>query len=130
MIQTLESWPSGIVVGGGHPYSCTCFLCRSSSWNPLKEYQGPQHDFWFVIEMAGTKKESISVKQKGGIINVVWTSRMGELKNQSLPIGDKYYDMEKLSVTYTDGLLKIHCPLKQERPPEPPQEPEIDIEIK
>jgi HSP20 family molecular chaperone IbpA len=131
MIQTLDiNWPNGIVVGGTHPYACTCYLCRGSTWHPLQEYKGPQHDFWFDIEMPGTKKESISVKQKGGIINIAWDSRLGERKTQSLPIGTKYYDMEKLSVTYRDGLLKIHCPLKAEFPPEPPQEPEIDIEIK
>ena len=45
-------------------------------------------------------------------------------------LSNKFYDMEKLNVKYKDGLLSISCPLKPKFPPEPPQEPEIDIEIK
>lgn len=129
MIQTLQGLGS-FVIGGGHPYGCNCFSCGGMSLIPLKEYKGPEHDFYFDIEMAGTKRDSLSVKSKGGMVIVKWTSRLGESKQQTLPLGDKYYDIEKLSVKYEDGLLKIFCPLKPEFPPEPPQEPEIDIEIK
>lgn len=124
MIQTLEWPPSGWgqgIVGSG---------CCQPDWASRLRDLTPKHDFHYDIEMPGVKRENISVKAKGGNVTVVWTSHLGETKTQMLPIGTKYYEMEKLSVTYADGLLKIHCPLKPEFPPDPPQEPEIDIEIK
>lgn len=136
MIQQLTH-NGGLVYGGttggiiyGHGPTCQCLSCLFSDPNRLHSYKGPQVDFRYEIEMAGTKKESISVKQKGGNLNIAWDTRLGERRTQLLPIGDKYYDMEKLSVSYEDGLLKVYVPLKPEFPPVPPEEPEIDIEIK
>ena len=79
-------------------------------WNPIKE-PVPGADFRWEIEMAGTKKASISVKMKNGQLLVTWTTRFGQVQNQTTPVGDKYYDTSKLSVKYKDGLLTIHCPL-------------------
>lgn len=115
---------------GVHSFGCRCFECSSATWSNIFTFRGPEHDFFCDIEMPGVKRADISVKTRGDIIVVVWTTRMGERKTETYPIGRKYYDLDKLSVKYEDGLLRIRCPLKPEPPLEPPQEPEIDIEIK
>jgi hypothetical protein len=120
------------VYGGDHPYACRCFTCGSDRFDMrslLKDLR-PDVDFSYELEIAGTKKTSISVKTKGDQVNITWTSRLGKAELKSFPLNRDFYDLEKLSVTYEDGLLSVFCPVKREIPPEPPQEPEIDIEIK
>lgn len=128
MIQTLEWPPNGGIIGGTiggfHGPGCSCYSCTSLLKNLV-----PQVDFRYEIEMAGVKRENISVKLKSEIATVTWTDRWGSLKNQTCFIGGKYYDIDKLSIKYEDGLLTVTCPLK-EQPPAPPEPPEINIEIK
>lgn len=121
---------SGFIIGSKHPYGCSCWTCRNTTFTDLLKEVKPTADFRHELEMAGVKKEKISVKRQGGTVKVSWTTRLGESRHIPFPVGDKYYDMEKLSVKYEDGMLQFHCPLKPEVPQDPPQEPEIDIEIK
>ena len=98
---------------------------------PSLEVKEPTVDWRLELEMAGTKKSNISVKTKGDFVLVSWSNRYGQTQNQSLFIGNKFYDMEKLSVKYEDGLLSLVCPLKPKIIPAlPPEDPEIEIEIK
>lgn len=122
--------PNGFIIGGMHPYGCSCWTCRNTSFTDLLKEVKPVADFRSELEMAGVKKEKIFVKRQGGTIKVNWTTRYGESNYIPFPISEKYYDLEKLSVKYEDGMLQFHCPLKPEPPPAPPPEPEIDIEIK
>lgn len=115
------------------------FLRSSDPWNdwwstsswPTLEIKEPDVDFSREIEMAGTKKTDISVKLKAGQVTVTWTTRSGLLRSWSYFLGEKYYETDKLSVKYEDGMLYLSCPLKKQvPPPSPPEQPEIDIEIK
>ncbi len=116
----------GNLIHSNHPWNDWWI----QSW-PTLELDTPKVDFRHEIEMAGTKKSSISLKFKSGQFTVTWTTRLGQLRYFTYSLGEKYYETDKLSATYEDGLLTIHCPLKQViPPPTPPPEPEIDIEIK
>lgn len=124
---------------GQHSSTCNCSTCQSftslsrlvvGEWPPLwAGYSAPTVSFSYDIEMPGTKRESIVAKLKGETLKLSWSTRLGEGKTQSIPF-DKTYDLNKLSCSYQDGLLKIYVPLKETQPPVPAEEPEIDIEIK
>lgn len=111
--------------GGGHPQSCQCLSCFVD-----RQLAAPKRPFYFTVELAGVKRANIDVTLKGEFLNIKWTTRLGELKNSSTLIGSKYYDLDKISCTYEDGLLKVMVPLKDLEPEIPPNIPEKKIEIK
>jgi len=112
-----------------HPIGCQCSGCKVD-WMEVLKFTGPTTDFITWLEMPGTKKKDLSIKLKGSILTVKYTTRLGEAKTYTCTISEKFYEVDKLSCSYEDGLLTIKAPLKKEKPPEPPQEPEIEIEIK
>lgn len=110
--------------GGAHPFSCQCLSCTF-----VKLTAAPTTDFLLTQEMPGVKKENVSVTLKANLLNIKWTSRLGESKNFSTTIS-KHFDLDKLDCSYDNGLLTIKVPLKKQLPQEPPEIPETKIEIK
>lgn len=111
--------------GGTHPYSCNCLACYYN-----KVFTAFDKDFRLTMEMAGTKKSDIAVTLKGEVLNVKHTTRLGELKEYSVTVPRKYYDLDKLECAYEDGLLTVTVPLKKIKPEAPPEIPETQIKIK
>lgn len=130
-----EYGSQGVIYGpGGHGDNCLCFICNKGARTFTRDifgpYVPPQYDFFFQLDMAGTKRTDISVKLQGSQLKIVYTTRLGEQKVSSHIIGDKYYEQDKITCTYENGLLTIKVPVKKVKIEELPLEPEIEIEIK
>ena len=67
-------------------------------------------DINIELELAGVKKEEISIVLESGFLKIdVKSDRKNGSKLVSVP---NYYDTDKISVKYENGLLAIKIPLK------------------
>ena len=114
-----------------HPSPTLSDLVRDSFWVLDVKDKAPDvkvdRDLMLTYEMAGTKKESISVKFRGENLILSYTRRDGVVRVVDLPVPDKYYLRENTHVTYQDGLLTIVVPFRQETHSPPV---ELNIEVK
>jgi HSP20 family molecular chaperone IbpA len=69
-------------------------------------------DFREVLELPGVKKSEISISHDGANlwIRIASTKRSG---SKSFYLPPSRYDIDKISVTYEDGILTVEVPLME-----------------
>lgn len=97
--------------------SIDCLLTGSCRCETIKP-------FVVDIEMPGVSKENIAVKFFNEYLMINWKDRQGTSHTYKYRVPDTYYNRNKITCKYENGLLSITIPIREE----PNNEVEVKIE--
>ena len=93
---------------------------RDLIWNEL---QRPDQ-FKLRLEMPGTKRENISVKFAGDVLQIDYVDYSARKKHCQYYLDHREYDHAKITCKYEDGILSVDVPNRAQ------QDKETSVEVK